>query len=44
MFNDLLAFAFAHQAVINVLDASRRAGLNRITFAAQVNPGGSAAP
>lgn len=34
----------AHQAVINVLDASRRAGLNRITFAAQVNPGGSAAP
>lgn len=34
----------AHQAVINVLDAARRAGLNRITFAAQVNPGNSAAP
>ena len=35
----------AHQAVINVLDASRRAGLPRITFAAQVSPGnGSAAP
>jgi biopolymer transport protein ExbD len=25
----------AHQAVINVLDAARRAGLSRITFAAQ---------
>ena len=25
----------AHQAVINVLDAARRAGLNRLTFAAQ---------
>jgi biopolymer transport protein ExbD len=27
----------AHQAVINVLDAARRAGLARITFAAQGN-------
>jgi biopolymer transport protein ExbD len=26
----------AHQAVINVLDAARRAGLGRLTFAAQV--------
>ncbi len=25
----------AHQAVVNVLDASRRAGLSRLTFAAQ---------
>jgi biopolymer transport protein ExbD len=30
----------AHQAVVNVLDAARRAGLTRITFAAQ---GGTAA-
>jgi len=33
----------AHQSVINVLDAARRVGLNRITFAAQLpaqsNPG-----
>jgi biopolymer transport protein ExbD len=28
----------AHQAVINVLDAARRAGLSRLTFAAQTNP------
>ncbi|MCW5611668.1 MAG: biopolymer transporter ExbD [Rubrivivax sp.] len=28
----------AHQAVINVLDAARRAGLARLTFAAQTNP------
>jgi biopolymer transport protein ExbD len=28
----------AHQAVINVLDAARRAGLVRLTFAAQTNP------
>ena len=33
-----------HQSVINVLDAARRAGLARLTFAAQVPPGGSAAP
>ena len=31
----------AHQAVINVLDAARRAGLGRLSFAAQV-PGESA--
>jgi biopolymer transport protein ExbD len=29
-----------HQAVINVLDAARRAGLSRITFAAQNTAGG----
>jgi biopolymer transport protein ExbD len=29
----------AHQAVINVLDAARRAGLARITFAAQSSAG-----
>ena len=27
----------AHQAVINVLDAARRAALPRLTFATQVN-------
>jgi biopolymer transport protein ExbD len=27
--------ASAHQSVINVMDAARRAGLNRLTFAAQ---------
>lgn len=32
----------AHQSVINVLDAARRAGLGRITFAAQVGQGSSA--
>lgn len=31
----------AHQAVINVMDAARRAGLSRLTFAAQ-SPGGGA--
>ena len=31
----------AHQAVVNVLDAARRAGLSRLTFAAQ-NGGGAA--
>jgi biopolymer transport protein ExbD len=31
----------AHQAVVNVLDAARRAGLSRLTFAAQ---GGANAP
>ena len=32
----------AHQAVINVMDAARRAGLGRLTFAAQVpSEGGS---
>jgi biopolymer transport protein ExbD len=30
----------AHQSVINVLDAARRAGLSRITFAAQGAGGG----
>ena len=30
----------AHQSVINVLDAARRAGLARLTFAAQTNGGG----
>ncbi len=30
-----------HQAVVNVLDAARRAGLSRLTFAAQ-SPGGAA--
>jgi biopolymer transport protein ExbD len=29
----------AHQAVVNVLDAARRAGLTRLTFAAQGNGG-----
>ncbi|MEW6705496.1 MAG: biopolymer transporter ExbD [Pseudomonadota bacterium] len=29
----------AHQAVVNVLDAARRAGLPRLTFAAQGNAG-----
>ena len=31
----------AHQAVVNVLDAARRAGLSRITFAAQGSGSGS---
>ena len=31
----------AHQAVVNVLDAARRAGLSRLTFAAQ-SPNGAA--
>ena len=30
----------AHQSVINVLDAARRAGLVKLTFAAQAAPGG----
>ncbi len=30
----------AHQSVINVLDAARRAGLSRVTFAAQRGAGG----
>ena len=29
----------AHQAVVNVLDAARRAGLSRLTFAAQTSAG-----
>ena len=33
-----------HQAVINVMDAARRAGLSRMTFAAQTANGGAAAP
>ena len=32
--------AAAHQAVINVLDAARRAGLSRLTFAAQTATNG----
>ena len=31
-----------HQAVINVMDAARRAGLSRMTFAAQTANGGAA--
>ena len=31
----------AHQSVINVLDAARRAGLARLTFAAQTGDGGT---
>lgn len=31
----------AHQSVINVLDAARRVGLNRLTFAAQTGGGAS---
>jgi biopolymer transport protein ExbD len=30
----------AHQAVVNVLDAARRAGLSRLTFAAQTSGNG----
>jgi len=33
--------AAAHQSVINVLDAARRAGLSRITFAAQTGSNAS---
>ena len=33
----------AHQSVINVLDAARRAGLARLTFAAQTSGDGAAA-
>ncbi len=33
----------AHQSVINVLDAARRIGLARVTFAAQAGPGSVAA-
>ncbi len=32
----------AHQSVINVMDAARRAGLARLTFATQSTPGGAA--
>ena len=32
----------AHQSVVNVLDAARRAGLVRLTFATQTSPGGEA--
>lgn len=32
----------AHQSVVNVLDAARRVGLARITFAAQVGQGNAA--
>lgn len=28
----------AHQSVVNVMEAARRVGLNRITFATQTNP------
>jgi len=34
----------AHQAVVNVLDAARRAGLSRLTFAAQTAGADGAAP
>lgn len=34
--------AAAHQSVINVMDAARRAGLARLTFATQTSPGGEA--
>jgi biopolymer transport protein ExbD len=34
--------AAAHQSVINVLDAARRAGLARLTFATQSSNGGEA--
>jgi biopolymer transport protein ExbD len=34
----------AHQSVVNVLDAARRAGLSRLTFAAQTGGEGRAAP
>jgi biopolymer transport protein ExbD len=33
----------AHQSVVNVMDAARRVGLNRLTFAAQASPGAPAA-
>ena len=33
-----------HQAVINVMDAARRAGLSRMTFAAQTGTGAAARP
>jgi biopolymer transport protein ExbD len=33
-----------HQSVINVLDAARRAGLTRMTFAAQTGNGAAASP
>jgi len=32
----------AHQSVINVMDAARRAGLARLTFATQTSQGGEA--
>ena len=32
----------AHQSVIHVMDAARRAGLARLTFATQSTPGGTA--
>jgi biopolymer transport protein ExbD len=32
----------AHQSVVNVLDAARRAGLSRLTFAAQTHAGSAA--
>jgi biopolymer transport protein ExbD len=34
----------AHQAVVNVLDAARRAGLTRLTFAAQGSGSSTSAP
>jgi biopolymer transport protein ExbD len=33
-----------HQSVINVMDAARRAGLPRLTFATQASPGAGLAP
>ncbi len=35
--------AASHQSVVNVMDAARRAGLVRLTFAAQGNPGSAVA-
>ena len=32
----------AHQSVVNVMDAARRAGLAKLTFAAQLPQGGEA--
>lgn len=32
----------AHQSVVNVMDAARRAGIARLTFAAQTSAGGEA--
>ncbi len=34
--------AASHQSVINVMDAARRAGLAKLTFATQTSPGGEA--
>lgn len=36
--------AAAHQSVINVMDAARRAGLSQLTFATQANRTGAGSP